>query len=134
MFIFGRLASVGQRPIKSLSCVCFSVCLCPSVYLSVHLSIQPSLSFLKTESLVFSGILHDNSWPWYLVSDAARFLKKNFGGPYLGPMGLNQAQNDVFHSFLEFGSYFFLEIAYNNRLQQCLTSSRGKTHKTIFWA
>ena len=32
------------------------------------------LSFLKIRSLVFSDILHDDSWPWYLVT--ARFLKK----------------------------------------------------------
>ena len=50
----------------------------------------------------------------------------------LGSMGLNQAQNEVFHHFLEFGSYCFLEIAYNDSWQQCLISSRGKTHKKIW--
>ena len=44
-------------------------------------------------------------------------------------MGLNQAQNEVFCDFLEFGSLVFLEIAYNDSLQQCLTTSRGKTRK-----
>ena len=58
--------------------------------------------------------------------DESRFLKKN-GGPNLGPMDLNHAQNEIFRHFLEFGSYVFLEIAYNDSLRQCLTSSRGKT-------
>ena len=35
------------------------------------------------------------------------------GGPNLGPIGLNQAQNEVFHNFLEFGSLVFHKIAYN---------------------
>ena len=42
-----------------------------------HLSVRPSLNFLKIGSLVFSDILHDDSWPWYIVADKARFLKKN---------------------------------------------------------
>ena len=29
------------------------------------------------------------------MTDKGRFLKKKFGGPNLGPMDLNQAQNDV---------------------------------------
>ena len=39
-----------------------------------------------------------------------------------------QAQNRVCRLFLKFGSLVFLEIAYNDSFQQCLTSSRGKTH------
>ena len=38
-------------------------------------------------------------------------------------MGLNQAQNEVFHNLVEFGSYVFVEITYSDSLQQCLTSS-----------
>ena len=44
-------------------------------------------------------------------------------------MGQNQARNEVFCHFLEFGLLVFLEIAYNDSLQQCLTSSRGKPHE-----
>ena len=40
------------------------------------------------------------------------FFKK-ICSPNLGPAGLNQAQNEVFHYFLEFGSLVFLDIAYN---------------------
>ena len=37
-----------------------------------------ALRFLNIGSLVFSDIVHDDSWPWYLVSDEARFLEKKF--------------------------------------------------------
>ena len=46
--------------------------------LSVYPSVHPSLSFLKIGSL-FSDIVHSDSWPWYLVTDEARFLKKKTG-------------------------------------------------------
>ena len=38
-------------------------------------------------------------------------LKKKNGGLKLGITGLNMAQNEVFCHFVEFGSYFSLEIA-----------------------
>ena len=60
----------------------------------------------------------------YVVSDEARFLKKIFRGPNLGPTCLNQAQVEVFRYFLEFGLLFFLGIAYSDSLQQYLTSGR----------
>ena len=59
------------------------------------------------------------------------FLKK-IGGPNLGPTGLNQTHNEVFHQFIKFGSYDFPEIAYSDNLRQCLTSRRGKTLEKIF--
>ena len=58
------------------------------------------------------------------MSDKAKFLKKKTGGPNLGLKGLNQAQNEIFHRFIE----FFLGVAYIDSLQQCLTPSKGKTH------
>ena len=55
-----------QGPTKSFS----------SVRLSVHLSILPfvrlSLTFLKIGLLDFPDIVHDDSWPWYLVIYEAR--------------------------------------------------------------
>ena len=66
------------------------------------------------------------------MTDKARFLKKIFGSPNLGSMGLIQAQNEVFRHLLEFGSYVFLEIVYNDSLGQCLTSSRVKIHEKKF--
>ena len=104
----------------------------PSVYLSIHLSVQLSLSFLKIRSVIFNDIVHDDSWPWYLETGEVRFLKKNIGGSSLGPMGLNQAQIEIFPHLLEFGSLVFLEIVYNDSLQQFLTSSRGKSHENIW--
>ena len=61
-------------------------------------------------------------------TDKVRFFKKKkkIGSPNLGPVSLNQAQKEVFCHFIEFGSYVFLAIAYNDSLRQCLTSSRGK--------
>ena len=56
-------------------------------------------------------------------------MKKKFGGPNLSPTGLNQAQNEVFCHFIEFGSYVFLEIVYSDSLRQYLTSSTDKTHE-----
>ena len=47
-------------------------------------------------------------------------------------MGLNQAHNEVFYHFLESRLYVLLEIAYNDSLQQCLTSSGCKTHEKNF--
>ena len=80
ILIFRCSTLVGQRPIKSLLFVC------PSVRLS--------LSFLKFGSLVFSDIAHDDSWPWFLVSDGARFLgkKKKKIDPNFGQMGKNRIQ------------------------------------------
>ena len=102
--------------------------LCLPVCLSVCLSIHPALSFLKIRSLVFSDVVDDNSWPWYLVS-ITRLKKKKIDSLNLGPMDLNQDQNEIFSHFIEFGWYVFLEIASNDSLWQYLTSSRNKTLK-----
>ena len=61
------------------------------------------------------------------MTDEAKFLKKKIGGPNLGSMGLNQAQNEVFRHFMEFESHDFLEIGFSDSLRQFLTSRRGKT-------
>ena len=43
----------------------------------VCLSLSPSVTkFSKDVSLVFSDIVLNDSWPWYLVTHRARFLKK----------------------------------------------------------
>ena len=52
-----------------------------------------------------------------------------FGGPSLGPTGLNEVQYKVFCYFIEFGSYALLEVAYSDSFQQCLTSSRDNDPK-----
>ena len=77
--LVGCSTLVGQRPMKSHSSVCLSVC--------------PSLSFVKIGSLVFSDIVHDDNWPWYLVTDGIRFKKKQVGGPNLDQIDQNWSQN-----------------------------------------
>ena len=62
-------------------------------------SVCPSLRFLKIGSLVFSNIVHDDSWPWYLVADKARFLKKKIGGKNLGQIGQNRNETRIFPIF-----------------------------------
>ena len=101
---------------------------------SVRLSVYPSLSFLKIGLLVFSDTVHDDNWPRYLVTEEARFLKrkKKIRGPNLDSTVLNHAQNEFFFHFPEFKWLVFLEIAYSHSLEQCLTSSRGKTHEENF--
>ena len=46
---------------------------------------------------------------------------------------MNQVQNKIFPHFREFESYVFLEMTYDDSLQQFLTSSRGKIHEKSFW-
>ena len=121
LFIYYWMLDTRQGPTKSFS----------SVRLSVHLSILPfvrlSLTFLKIGSLDFPDIVHDDSWPWYLVIYEARLLKKNGGPTEFGSNGHKSGQDEVFCYFLEFVSYVFLEIAYNDSPWQCLTSSGSKT-------
>ena len=56
----------------------------------------------------------------------SQIFEKKYRRPNLGPTGLNQAQNEVLHNFLEFGSLVFLEIAYNDSLQHIV---EVKTHE-----
>ena len=70
--LFGCSMLLGQCPMNSLLSACGSVPLSVRLYIPVC----PSLSFFKIGSLVFSGIVHDDSWPWHLVTDRARILTK----------------------------------------------------------
>ena len=47
--------------------------------------------------------------------------KKKIGDPKLGVMGVSQTQHEVFCHFFEFESYIFLEIEFDDSLQQYLT-------------
>ena len=90
------------------------------VHLSVFGPIAPpiclSLSFFKIRPLVFCDIVHNDSWPWYLVTDEARFLKKNFWD-LIKPNRPKWGPKCGFPHFLEFWSLDFLEIACNDSLQ-----------------
>ena len=94
------------------------------VRLVICLSVRPSVTKFSQVWIIsfFSDIAHDDRWPWYLVTDEAIFFNKKI-------RGLNQAQNEVFRDFVEFESLVVLVIAYSDSLQQCLISSRGKTHE-----
>ena len=59
------------------------------------------------------------------VKPTKKFFCLKFG-PTLGP------KLGVFFHLLKFGSLVFLEIAYNDNLQQCMICSRGKTQKLGF--
>ena len=83
--------------------VCPSLSICPSV--------RPSLNFLKIGPLVFSDIVHDDRW--YLVIDAAKFLKKKTGGP-------NQTQSKVFAIFLSLDQTFSWKL---HRMIACNNAS-----------
>ena len=85
--------------------------------LSICLSGRPSLGFLKISSLVVSDNVHDDSWPWYLVTDEARFFKTKVSSPNLGLMGQKKKK----------------EIEYSDSFQQCITP-RGKTFKKKIWS
>ena len=56
--------------------------------------------------------------------------------PKFGLNWLNQVQNEFFYHFLEFRSLVFVQLAYSDCLQQCLTFGGGKTytHKKFFQA
>ena len=65
---FGRSTLVIRCPVKSLSSVC----------MSVHLSVCPSITKFSEDWVIifFADVVHDDSWPWYLVTSKARFLKE----------------------------------------------------------
>ena len=67
---------------------------------------RPSLNFLNIGSLVLFNILHDNSWPWYLVTDKARFLMKKKIGP-------NGPQSDPKLGFLLFSWVWIISFHQN---------------------
>ena len=115
ILFYVRQSTLSRPASYKITLVCLSICpsMCPSV--------RPSLSFLKIRSLVFSDIVHDDSWSWYLVTDWARFLKKKIG-----------PKTRFFSIFSSFCPLVFLEIAYHDSLQQYIISSRGKNSKKNF--
>ena len=56
---------------------------------------------------------------------------KKFWGPNWGRRDQNQTRNQGFCYFLQFGLLVFLEIAYIDSLQQCMSSFSGKTRRKI---
>ena len=106
---------VGQCSMKPLSSIRPSVC---------PLSLRPSLKFFKMRSLAFSDIAYDDSRPWYLVTNVARFWARR--------AKIGHGFYFFFGNFLRFGVYVFFEITYHDSLQQFIMSNRGKTHEKKF--
>ena len=98
----GRLTLVGQRPMKNQSRA--------SVRLSVCLSVRPSLSFLKIGSLVFSDIVQGDSWPWYVVTDEARFAGERLAAQIWAKNRLKSGPKLV---FLPFSQVWFISFPWN---------------------
>ena len=69
------------------------------------------------------------------ISFRGKILKNNFFGPKCrSKYGPNLASKlgtklGFLPFFFKFGSLVSLEIAYSDSLQQCITPTRGKTHK-----
>ena len=76
---------------------------------SVGLSGRPSLGFLKIGWLVFSDIVHEDSWPWYLVTDEARFKKKKLKSQ----MWVKWTKIRPKFSFLLFSQVWFISFPWN---------------------
>ena len=121
----GRSTLVRQCPMKSLS----------SVRLSVRLLVCLSLNFLKIGSLVFSYIVHDDSW-----LTKPYFWKKIFSGLNLGVKDLYQVLYEFFFAIilgliwnlgLTWVWWVFIEIVYDDILWQWITSISGKTHESL---
>ena len=83
--------------------------------------------FSQERSLVFF---------WYCTWSWLTMISGDWRSQIFGETGGPNEQKSVpkldFCHFLKFGSLVFLEIAYNDSLQQCITSSRGKILKKSF--
>ena len=115
-FLFGGLMSVGQRSMKLLS------------------SLRPSLTKFS-QDWILRFFWYCTWWQVTVISNDWRSQiveKKKAAQIWAQWAWIRPAQNEVFCHFLGFGSLVFLKIAYNDSLQQYLTSSRSKTHGKIF--
>ena len=66
-----------------------------------------------------------------LTFSGGKIHQKNWG-PKFGPKLPKSVPKLGFCHFLKFSALFFLEIAYSDSLQQCITSSKGKTYKNVW--
>ena len=84
IFILDAQTLVGWCPMKSLLSYCLSLCL----------AVRPSVTKFSQDWITsFFDIVDDDSWPWYLETGGARFLKKKFDGINFGQMGQSWAQD-----------------------------------------
>ena len=88
-------------------------------------SVRTSLIFLKTGSLAFSDIVPDDSWPLYLVTNEARFLKKK---KKLAARIWAKIRPETL------GFLLFSQIWFTSFLLYCIVKTQGKKLGTQNWA
>ena len=88
--------------------------------------------------VIFSSLVHQFSlklhiiiiWNNVQLLAEVKSTQKIFWGPSLGQ---NRTQNQIFLHFLKLGLLVFLEIGQDDSLEQCLTTSTGRSHEKNFW-
>ena len=85
--------------------------------------------FIKFASLVFCEITCGDSLQQCLTSSKSKTHKKIFGAQIWIKQAKIVPKISFFYHFLKFSCLVFFEIAYNDRLQQCLTCRQSKTRK-----
>ena len=82
--------------------------------------------------LFFLEIAYEDSLQQCLTSSRGKTHEKHLE-PKFGPKGPKSGLKLVsFRHILKYGSLVFLEISYNDSLQQCILSSRVKIHENKF--
>ena len=100
---------------------------CPSVCLSFHPSVTKfSQDWIISFFLILYMMIAYHGFSWLAKPD---FF---WGGGEKKMAARIWVQNEFFCDFIEFGSYIFLEITYNDSLQPFLTSTWGKTYDKNF--
>ena len=105
-FLVGCSTLVGQCPLKSLS----------AVFLSVRLFICPPVTKVSEDwIIIFSDIVHDDNWPWYLVTEKARFLekKKKKEEKWWSDFESNGPKSDTKWGFLPFSCVWNISFSWN---------------------
>ena len=90
-----------------------------------------SCNFLKFGALVFLEIAYNYSLQ-QCISSRVKTQKKVLG-PNLGKKGPKLDLTPGLRPFSQIWFISFLEVAYNDSLQQCLTRSRGKIFEKNFF-
>ena len=79
--------------------------------------------------LVFLEITYNVSLQQCVGFITGKIHKKVFGAQLWAKEAKIRSKTRFFCHLLQFGLLVYLEIAYNDSLQQCIASSRGKTHE-----
>ena len=88
----------------------------------------PKLGSLPFSQGCFLEIVYNDSLQQCLTCIRGKNHEKYFQDPNLGQRGQYRSETRFFGYFLKFGLLVSLEIAYNDSLLICPTSSRDKIH------